>query len=67
VIAQRHNLTAEALLLYGVPYGIRTRVTTVKGWCPRPLDEGDEAAFMKRRREIDKLVHESNLKIARHH
>ena len=25
----------------GVPYGIRTRVTNVKGWCPRPLDEGD--------------------------
>jgi hypothetical protein len=25
----------------GVPYGIRTRVTNVKGWCPRPLDERD--------------------------
>lgn len=24
----------------GDPYEIRTRVTTVKGWCPRPLDEG---------------------------
>ena len=24
-----------------VPYGIRTHVSTVKGWCPRPLDEGD--------------------------
>jgi hypothetical protein len=25
----------------GVPYGIRTRVTNVKGWCPGPLDERD--------------------------
>ena len=25
----------------GVPNGIRTRVTNVKGWCPRPLDDGD--------------------------
>jgi site-specific DNA recombinase len=28
----------------GVPYGIRTRVTNVKGWCPGPLDEGDSGA-----------------------
>jgi site-specific DNA recombinase len=27
--------------LIGVPYGIRTRVTAVKGRCPGPLDEGD--------------------------
>ena len=26
---------------YGVPYGIRTRVHTVRGCCPGPLDEGD--------------------------
>lgn len=26
----------------GAPYGIRTRVPNVKGWCPRPLDEGSE-------------------------
>src|SRR5207245_11514352 len=27
----------------GVPTGIRTPVTAVKGRCPRPLDDGDEA------------------------
>src|SRR5688572_31476805 len=27
--------------LNGVPTGIRTPVSTVKGWCPRPLDDGD--------------------------
>ncbi|CAD5282172.1 conserved hypothetical protein [Alteromonas sp. 38] len=25
----------------GVPKGIRTPVTAVKGRCPRPLDDGD--------------------------
>jgi hypothetical protein len=25
----------------GVPNGIRTRVATLKGLCPRPLDDGD--------------------------
>ena len=28
-------------LYYGVPTGIRTPVTAVKGRCPRPLDDGD--------------------------
>src|SRR5688500_3718471 len=27
--------------LISVPTGIRTPVSTVKGWCPRPLDDGD--------------------------
>ncbi len=27
------------------PYGTRTRVTAVKGRCPRPLDEGAAACF----------------------
>ena len=29
------------LSLFGVPTGIRTPVTAVKGRCPRPLDDGD--------------------------
>ena len=28
-------------MLDGIPYEIRTRVTAVKGQCPRPLDERD--------------------------
>src|SRR5471032_1084773 len=28
------------LLIIGAPYGIRTRVTALRGPCPRPLDEG---------------------------
>ena len=27
---------------FGVPNGIRTHVTAVKGQCPRPLDDGDK-------------------------
>ena len=33
--------TCNTLILFGVPTGIRTRVTGVKGRCPRPLDDGD--------------------------
>ena len=36
--------TRAGSLLAGVPTGIRTPVLTVKGWCPRPLDDGDEHA-----------------------
>src|SRR5579872_3850564 len=32
----------------GVPDGIRTRVTAVKGRCPGPLDDGDAAVEGKR-------------------
>lgn len=36
---QQDNLTKLSLI--GVPTGIRTPVTAVKGRCPRPLDDGD--------------------------
>ena len=35
------RLVAGPLLVTGVPRGIRTPVTAVKGRCPRPLDDGD--------------------------
>ena len=28
------------LVLLGSPNGIRTRASTLRGWCPRPLDDG---------------------------
>ena len=31
----------QYLIRIGVPTGIRTPVTAVKGRCPRPLDDGD--------------------------
>ena len=34
----------SGLFDFGVPTGIRTPVTAVKGRCPRPLDDGDEAS-----------------------
>ena len=40
----------------GVPKGIRTPVTAVKGRCPRPLDDGDpESGGDKRDRTADLL------------
>lgn len=41
----------------GVPKGIRTPVTAVKGRCPRPLDDGDNIDFggAKRDRTADLL------------
>ena len=35
------NAQTSLMQKYGVPKGIRTPVPTVKGWCPRPLDDGD--------------------------
>ena len=37
--------TAAELLFWwlaGSPNGVRTRVSTLRGWCPRPLDDGAE-------------------------
>ena len=38
----------------GVPKGVRTPVTAVKGRCPRPLDDGDQGGD-KRIRTADLL------------
>ena len=34
-MALRRAKTAD----FSSPYGIRTRAATLRGWCPRPLDE----------------------------
>jgi hypothetical protein len=39
----------------GVPKGIRTPVTAVKGRCPRPLDDGDYRGGARRDRTADLL------------
>ncbi len=33
-------LRLAVLINYRTPNGIRTRAATLKGWCPRPLDDG---------------------------
>ena len=38
---------------YGVPKGVRTPVTAVKGQCPRPLDDGDLELFSIKNRGHD--------------
>ena len=38
------NPMANPLHLFGGPNGIRTRVTDVRGQCPRPLDDGTSEA-----------------------
>jgi hypothetical protein len=38
---RRLEICVQALDCHGVPNEIRTRVTAVKGRCPRPLDDGD--------------------------
>src|SRR5271170_869382 len=39
------RLFIQLLDIIGVPKGIRTPVTAVKGRCPRPLDDGDLELF----------------------
>ena len=38
--------------LIGVPTGIRTPVTSVKGRCPRPLDDRDSLSANERGRTL---------------
>jgi hypothetical protein len=37
---RRHSFQARRTDVLGTPNGIRTRAATLKGWCPRPLDDG---------------------------
>ena len=37
----RPGINPDRIFYTGVPTGIRTPVTGVKGQCPRPLDDGD--------------------------
>ena len=37
---QLHHGTMWKPLVSCTPNGIRTRAATLKGWCPRPLDDG---------------------------
>ena len=39
-------ITSFTSLSYGVPKGIRTPVTAVKGQCPGPLDDGDSGSTL---------------------
>ena len=62
------RLTAQSVLRYwvdndfhalsgdGVPKGIRTPVTAVKGQCPGPLDDGDSGSFFARYISSDNLL-----------
>jgi hypothetical protein len=43
--------------MIGVPKGIRTPVTAVKGQCPRPLDDGDPENGGARRDRTADLLH----------
>ena len=36
-------IVMQPIVFNGVPNEIRTRVTAVKGRCPRPLDDGDSS------------------------
>src|SRR5438128_9337091 len=50
----------------GVPKGIRTPVTAVKGRCPRPLDDGDATAA--RTRDLERQTRNCNRPaLSQHH
>ena len=44
-------------IISGVPKGIRTPVTAVKGRCPRPLDDGDLVNGGDKRDRTADLLH----------
>jgi hypothetical protein len=39
-IPPRLEMSALTWTLICTPNGVRTRVSTLRGWCPRPLDDG---------------------------
>src|SRR2546430_282879 len=39
-VGRRRTTVSQVFEIIGAPYGTRTRVSAVKGRCPRPLDEG---------------------------
>ena len=42
------SFTQNCSLIRGAPSGIRIRVATLKGWCPRPLDDGGTYTYYTR-------------------
>ncbi len=59
IISSRQPKIAREKKKDGIPKGIRTPVTAVKGRCPRPLDDGDIGSCLfggaKRDRTADLL------------
>ncbi|OYV16199.1 MAG: Uncharacterized protein CG439_2208 [Methylococcaceae bacterium NSP1-2] len=47
MLTTAETTTLQAIQIVGVPKGVRTPVTAVKGQCPRPLDDGDLKLFYK--------------------
>ena len=48
--AGSHAPSTLATASHGSPNGIRTRAATLRGWCPRPLDDG---AMRRPRRSVE--------------
>ena len=49
----KHCMLNYLYTINGVPKGIRTPVTAVKGQCPGPLDDGDPERCYHQRRVTD--------------